>query len=695
MTLVKSPYNFVPAPTEDQVIKPKWADLVSHDIPFEDGESGEIEIELTAETPIFVRNGYKKPKEGEKPTPEFSHFIDKNGKKKYFIPATSIKGMFRNVLEIMSFSRLNKDLVNDHRYAFRDLSSATNQYMTRYKEFKINGGWLTESSYGSWQIEKCESIAHIDQKELLENFGIPLRNEFLNRPPTQKDAKYKYEHPKVKQVGLTHTFSTSIHKLFGNVEINLANYDSSGKKGTLVFTGQPGKRTEPEGKKASGKIREFVFFDSPNPLFIPVSPEQQKDFKFIYAHDDPNSISPDWKYWRGKLKNGEKIPVFFSEDDNGKLQHFGLSYMYKLPFKYRIPELEPIKSYEKDRDLAHILFGFTEKEDGLKGRVMFGHALAEESSIKELKTVGAILGEPKASYFPYYLTQFQTNGRYYTYDDLNAVLRGFKRYPIKNKEGKSVVGDNSRVVSHFKPLDKGAKFRLKVRFHNLKGAEIGALLSAITFYGYSDQFYHNLGTGKPLGYGKVKVTVNGLKFLNKSVEEYMLDFENLITSINPTWLASPQIKELFAMAKDGVNEEFLQYPSVQDYANYKKKKVYNTEKDLDKLDSFTDTFEVEDVSKILKPFAVRLKPQNTLNLEFDDYQGLSKHLNEELSVYGQFTDSNKKLIYNKIVEIIENGHRDSIKKLRKESHWEGNITNWLGDVMMDSLKSKLSGFINL
>jgi hypothetical protein len=39
---IKSPYNFVPAPTEDQVFKPEWADQVSHDIPFSDGESGEI-----------------------------------------------------------------------------------------------------------------------------------------------------------------------------------------------------------------------------------------------------------------------------------------------------------------------------------------------------------------------------------------------------------------------------------------------------------------------------------------------------------------------------------------------------------------------------------------------------------------------------------------------------------------------------
>ncbi|EPR69804.1 TIGR03986 family type III CRISPR-associated RAMP protein [Cyclobacterium qasimii] len=407
MTIVKSPYNFVPAPTEEQVFKPDWAEKVSHDVPFEDGESGEIEIEITAETPIFIRNGHTKPEEGTKPTSEFSYYIDSKGQKKYFIPATSIKGMVRNVLEIMSFSKLNKDLINDNRYAFRDLSSSSNQYMSRYKNSKIQGGWLLENSDGSWQIEKCEQIAHIDQRELLESIGIPFRKEFLNRQPIEKDAKYKYEHPKVGQVGLTHSFSISTHKLFGNVEINLAKLESPGKKGILVFTGQPGKRSEPEGEKASGKIREFVFFDAEAPKIIPVNKEQQKDFKFIYGHDDPNNISPDWKYWSEKLKKGQTIPVFFSEDSSGGLQHFGLSYMYRLPFKHRISQMEPLISYKSDQDLANTIFGFTKKEVSLKGRVMFGHALADNSSVREMGVVDVILGGPKASYFPFYLTQFK------------------------------------------------------------------------------------------------------------------------------------------------------------------------------------------------------------------------------------------------------------------------------------------------
>src|SRR5690606_32947288 len=115
---------------------------------------------------------------------------------------------------------------------------------------------------------------------------------------------------------------------------------------------------------------------------------------------------------------------------------------------------EPIKSYKNGLDLAQALFGYTEKEDALKGRVIFGHAFADESTIEELNEKEVILGGPKASYFPFYLTQFQKNGKYFTYDNSNAAVRGFKRSPVKEKEGTSVIGGNNRVTSTFKALAK-------------------------------------------------------------------------------------------------------------------------------------------------------------------------------------------------------------------------------------------------
>ena len=114
--IIKSPYNFVPL--SEEVYTPSWADLISQDVPFSDGVSGKIRLRITAETPIFIRNGQKQDKEKdrnkdgqtakqeeEKKPQKFSQTPDG----RFYIPATSIKGEVRNVLEIMSFGRMTVD----------------------------------------------------------------------------------------------------------------------------------------------------------------------------------------------------------------------------------------------------------------------------------------------------------------------------------------------------------------------------------------------------------------------------------------------------------------------------------------------------------------------------------------------------------------------------------------------------------
>ncbi len=101
---IKAPFNFVPL--NDKVFFPDWADEISHDIPFEDGESGTIELELTAMTPIFVRNGHTKEDADLKEKSDAYTSFSKDQDGNYFIPATSVKGMIRNVLEIISFGKM-------------------------------------------------------------------------------------------------------------------------------------------------------------------------------------------------------------------------------------------------------------------------------------------------------------------------------------------------------------------------------------------------------------------------------------------------------------------------------------------------------------------------------------------------------------------------------------------------------------
>ena len=91
--MITAPYNFVPLNKE--IFYPSWSNdgkEISHDIPFEDAESGEIDITITAKSPLFIRDSENK-----------EQFCQHNGQ--YYIPSSSVKGMVRNILEIMSFSK--------------------------------------------------------------------------------------------------------------------------------------------------------------------------------------------------------------------------------------------------------------------------------------------------------------------------------------------------------------------------------------------------------------------------------------------------------------------------------------------------------------------------------------------------------------------------------------------------------------
>ncbi len=564
---VKSVYNFVPAPKESEVFKPDWADQVSHDLPFSDGESGEIEIKITAETPIFIRNGHSKDNESN----EFSHYVI-DGKKKYFIPATSLKGMFRNVLEIITASKLNPDLVNNDRYSFRDLTPGS-LYMKNYKSNKVQAGWLTQKEDGKWEIKKCKSFYLIHHTEVDKALGTNFRKMFLNQNPEETTAVYKYN-----QVinGLDITYKV----LTDEEGKERAVRDANGNlKGRIVLTGQASKRVEPDGpkKKAFGKVHEFVFSQEEDEE-IGITEAQQKDFKFIYLEGDSKNISKDWAYWKEKLLRREKVPVFFTQDSNGQLLHFGLAFMYKLPYKHNIHEMNPIKTYSSKRDLSTTLFGDIHKDDSLRGRVMFGHACSDNAEPYDELMI-EILAGPKASFYPFYIEQRNVTASGYATYLKDGTIRGYKRYPvhqtIRNGSYSPKQLQNKDVFSYFRPLKEGAKFHFVVRFHNLRKMEIGALLSAITFHNNSRSYFHSLGGAKPLGCGKISVSDPKLIGLKYNLLDYLLEFENKIGSQE----LKNRLTNLLAMA-GWKNDSSLQYPildmdnKINEFTDYKKSEQF-------------------------------------------------------------------------------------------------------------------------
>jgi len=566
--MITAPFNFVPL--NEKVFFPPWAEDVSHDVPFEDGESGEIEVTITAKSPIFIRNHSD---DKNNPSTEFCNY---NGE--YYIPATSVKGMVRNVLEIMSFSKMS--FLDDTTYSLRDLKY--DKYLDEFKDGKVQCGWLYYND-GVLKLQDCGIPYRVKYDEIDRYFKINFKRYFMdgnfknsNSPYKRAEKKYELLNSLSKQNIFEKSFKITLKETDRSGR-KLLSFDSNGNiKGKLVLTGHPSPRKEPKEGRKSGKIYDFVFEEKENSSILEIDKKVFDNFKFAYfdGRDKQPKESQDWTFWKQKLHNGQKIPVFFHKDITGKVNSFGLSYLYKFPYKFSIMQKLLENHRAKEQDLAQTMFGYVDKDikQSLKGRVYFSHAKNINGAV-ELESRYVLLGGPKASYYPIYLVQ---NGdEYKTLMDSNSVLAGWKRYPIHNSFKHKCDGKSTQTTL-ITPLKDGVKFLSKVKFHNLKKAEIGALLSAISFHN-SEKCYHNLGMAKPYGYGKVKVDIVNMKGLKYSKEEYLKYFESCMNAEifdnKIQWHQSEQIVNLLTMAipQDDKN---LEYMKLTDFAKEKNDNSY-------------------------------------------------------------------------------------------------------------------------
>ncbi|MEZ5038504.1 MAG: TIGR03986 family CRISPR-associated RAMP protein [Saprospiraceae bacterium] len=666
--MLKAPYNFVPV--NHKVVPAYWGDFISHDVPFEDGESGTIQVTIHTHSPLFVRDGLKDKEEDK--VQQFSSFSER-----YFIPGSSIKGMLRNVLEILTFSKMN--MVNDHRFAIRDLNAAE-VYRERIKINEINAGWLQKKGDGNYVIKDCGTPGRISHRHLDDIYGTDFSTYFLKKEKggsfNQGDENEKAARFKYKRFGTQDRKNTFVFDYEDVMrEIYIVEKEPlvpQAKRGTIVFTGQPSPRFSKLVPNKNGELKEkwfghhleFIFFEGGNKE-IEVDETVMTNFFFAYHEPDKNRWSIDWKHWRERLNKGEQIPVFFrkySERSNGvdvdKIKDLGLSYMYKLPYDQSVKQAIP-HSHNEEVDMAEAMFGFTSDvgNDGnmnaLKGRIHVGHAFAL-NDVTLAAGASDVLSGPKASYYPNYIRQ-KSGDRYNTFWDKHAEIAGWKRYPIhsdgiKRNPASSDVKDPSKIETAFVPIEKGAIFSFKISYHNLKKVELGALLSAISFHNTPNTF-HSLGMAKPLGYGKVTLTVSGID----NIDDYLKTFEAFMRASDTgtkEWHESEQIRELVTMAseQDNDNSSKLEYMALKGFSKAKNDKLrlemYSRLNNIHAkgIQSIAESTEVEIAKKYIteerKIYQAKLQPsealsryKQTLKTEFEDRiakkkDALKQQLNE-------------------------------------------------------------------
>lgn len=548
--MITAPYNFVPL--NEKVFYPSWAKDISHDVPFEDGVSGQINIKITAKSPIFVRDS--------KNEEEFCNF---NGK--YFIPGSSVRGMVKSIVEILSFSKF---LTQDKKFSYRDLDNPSYK-KNAMQQNKIYMGWLYKED-GNWKIDNVGNIkkskSRIEYTELEEYFGIST----VNRIKRAKQAYEKYK----------------IIENFNQLNI---------PEGTIVFTGSTGNK----------RTREFLF---PNEVINTYILEDNviETFKNAYYIDTPNENINWKKLWAERFKQNKKIPVFFqlkpndSNDENLEVKeeilHFGLSMLYKLPYKKSIMNLlkKFVKNYDENKiDMTQAIFGYINKDSALKSRILFSNFKASKVQNNN-KKASLALSSPRPTFYHNYLVQNNKNSLI-TYDDKNAILRGYKFYIPKNEVlyKDKQDNDNTNILTTFKPLDSGSIFEGKLNYFNLKPEELGLILLALTILKDEKHFY-KIGMAKPYGFGNCDISIDF-----KDTDLFVNKYINLIKKeLNIDLYQSKQVKTLKKLSQKEANDDLLQYMELEDFAYAKSNNLFLKEPIIEKNKKKTS----KDIAKSLSDF---------------------------------------------------------------------------------------------
>jgi CRISPR-associated protein (TIGR03986 family) len=535
-----APYNFVPLP--EAIVKVE-------SMPSQDrysGYTGSVTCTLTTETPLYIRCGMSPEAfqvDGEKAFHELSE-SQKTERARFFygadpdkplIPGSSLRGLLRNLVEIVGYGK--QQWVTDELLVYRAVGDPTSlgEFYRRqvlgasktpsptthvdYPTRNLRAGYLTTTPDG-WAIRPAvehlgESFVHVEysfanvitggygRQALYDVFVAPARRVTLNRGRRGPGD------------------------LILDVAIASA-IQAGGRARGLPPTGMvPGVLVE-SGHMGGPHPKHWhcaIYEPDAAATVIQIPPEMWR----IYESDRDltrGSTTPTRKL----AAHGD--PLFYLLDSRGQLVFFGPTMMFRLPYPNTplrgfVPE---ILRHENDVDLAEAIFGYTksdkipEADRACAGRVSIGDAVFEKATgdvwLSSAPITPKVLGSPKPTSFQLYLTQQEPNDRrrldhYANPPSHKTVIRGHKLYWHQSgttinsivETDQQKIARSPKQFTRIRPVARGVSFTFTIYFENLRDFELGALLWAVKLPGKPSEIYrHKLGMGKPLGLGSVHLS---------------------------------------------------------------------------------------------------------------------------------------------------------------------------------------------
>lgn len=527
----RAPYNFVPLPEKVLPAGEPCDQAVYHT----DRHTGWLDCTLTTSSPLYIRCGVLPSQFDQvqaKDLPEFfytnPHTFDP------VIPGSSLRGMLRTLVEIVSYSKF-QPVTDELKVTFRAVAAPkedplTAPYQNALGKYgsKVRAGylerqgdrWLVRPAYQPSSLGLTVKDNYLKVKEYKIQSGAIPGFIKLNQPGYQ---------PQYHDV----SFDTKIQKDKRNnpyVAITNIGPPSAGysHQGVLVCSGN---MLETAGGQIPSPRKSHVLVLPPDKKSKAIPIDEQVVEDYLDSLTDFQK-EPPFDERKGCLIEGR--PVFYV-GERGRVIMFGQCPNFRVPARLDgkgrtatpLDFVPQALRNPSETDLAEAMFGYVEPDENAQrpvacaGRVFVSDATLEPGQsnfwlVDQNESITPkILAGPKPTTFQHYLVQTDPDEKsnlhhYASSTPRDTVVRGHKLYWHKGDVQRESFEENQPVApddtqhTQIKPVRSGVRFCFRIHFENLSQVELGALLWLLEMAA-DDSYRLKLGMGKPLGLGAVQV----------------------------------------------------------------------------------------------------------------------------------------------------------------------------------------------
>jgi hypothetical protein len=552
-----NPYNFVAfAESQPWTASPPHPDHARWQ---EGAFSGVLEIEAEALTPVFVPMGFPfEPANTDQADQlrliprHFFRLKDGEGKLRYAIPGSSLKGVLRAGVEALTNSLCGEVNIADYEKPIP------------YRRRVFQAGRLTTPGDQGWEVEPIEVRTRPPSGSGWQ--WAPYRRNLLAQKAATgpKDLWWRPAdgQPLLLPQNVIKTYLANLD------HPHYRNHFDDPKRAKPPYDGGSYPASWEGAKKHLASLQQgtIIYYTEQNGKITTFG----KNVNYLWpakksVRDLAGQFFPPSDGRRGlgqKLSLAERIFGFSGRHDRNRSSH---------PFQGKI-RCTPLWS-EVEAD------SFEQEAEWPEAST-----LTAPPSTKGMKLLLAPLTSPetRAKARPLYLVSQRSTGQSASYDDLDVELMGRKFYWHQTTKHPSGIAPHHffdpvfhKAIARQCPpplyaLRAETRFTGRIYFDNLTGEELGALLYAIEGDGRYDHAI-KIGKGKPRGLGSMRLRVTGITVLDPRKR-----YCSLVEASAPVKLEGRQAWEfkrerlkafeVWALQKAGRTQGSLSnLPHIQDY----------------------------------------------------------------------------------------------------------------------------------